>query len=71
MVKIFIGNLSDEVESGDLRDMFEKYGEVSEADVIANKGFGFVVSELAVLVRLEHNEHFAAHARREGRRGCC
>jgi RNA recognition motif-containing protein len=50
MVKIFIGNLSDEVESGDLRDMFEKYGEVSEADVVANKGFGFVVSELTVLV---------------------
>ena len=46
MVKIFIGNLSDEVESADLREIFEKYGSVSEADVITSKGFGFVVSPI-------------------------
>ncbi|KAL8619666.1 hypothetical protein ACOMHN_019721 [Nucella lapillus] len=38
-IKIFIGNLSDEVESDDIRVLFEKYGKVDECDVLKNYGF--------------------------------
>ena len=40
--KIFVGNLNEKSASEDLRVLFEKYGEVSECDIIKN--FGFVVS---------------------------
>ncbi|HEY4480169.1 MAG TPA: RNA-binding protein [Candidatus Paceibacterota bacterium] len=48
MKKLFVGNLPYKTTSADLRDMFSKNGEVSEADVIIDrndgrsKGFGFV-----------------------------
>ena len=41
-VKIFIGNLSEDTESDDVRVLFEKYGAVEECDVLKN--YGFVVS---------------------------
>ena len=41
-VKIFIGNLSSDTTGDDLRPLFERYGRVSECDVIRN--YGFVVS---------------------------
>lgn len=37
--KIFIGNLSDDTESDDIRVLFEKYGTVEECDVLKNYGF--------------------------------
>lgn len=49
MVKLFIGNCGDECKSDDLRDVFAKYGRVMEAEVIPNKGFGFVVSLLFII----------------------
>ncbi len=48
MKKLFVGNLPYKVTGADLKDMFSKAGEVSEADVIIDrndgrsKGFGFV-----------------------------
>jgi RNA recognition motif-containing protein len=48
MKKLFVGNLPYKVTDADLRDMFSKAGEVSEASVImdrdrgVSKGFGFV-----------------------------
>ena len=47
-MNIFISNLSYEVADGDLRHLFEEFGEVSSAKVITDrfsgrsKGFGFV-----------------------------
>jgi len=47
-VRIYVGNLSYDVEDQDLRTLFEAYGEVSSATVIKDKytgnskGFGFV-----------------------------
>lgn len=38
-VKIFIGNLSSDTESADVRHLFEKYGTVAECDVLKNYGF--------------------------------
>ena len=46
--KLFVGSLSDETTSADLRAHFEPYGEVAEAVVITHRGtnisrnFGFV-----------------------------
>lgn len=42
--KIFIGNLGSNCRSEDLRELFEKYGKVTECDVLKN--FGFVVCPL-------------------------
>lgn len=44
-IKIFIGNLSDEVEAEDLRDLFEKYGTVTECDVLKNYGFVHMINK--------------------------
>jgi RNA recognition motif-containing protein len=47
-MKIFVGNLSRDVTDGDLRKVFEEYGEVASATVLKDKlsgesrGFGFV-----------------------------
>ena len=49
--KLFIGNLAWEVGSEDLKEIFSKYGEVSDAFVATDKysgrsrGFGFVTIE--------------------------
>ncbi|KAL5008095.1 hypothetical protein ScPMuIL_013676 [Solemya velum] len=37
--KIFIGNLSSETQSADLRQLFQKFGKVAECDVLRNYGF--------------------------------
>lgn len=39
MVKIFIGNLSSTATAEELRILFEKYGNVSECDIVKNYGF--------------------------------
>ena len=47
-MNIFIGSLPYKVKDGDLRQLFEEYGEVNSAKVITDKqtgrskGFGFV-----------------------------
>ena len=47
MVKIFIGNLTEESDPIALRGLFEQFGKVSECDVLGK--FGFVVSALQML----------------------
>lgn len=44
--KIFCGNLSSHTTGKDLHRIFSKYGTVIEADVIAGKNYGFVVSSI-------------------------
>ena len=50
-VEIYVGNLSYDVRDRDLRKLFEPFGKVSSARIIANKfngkskGFGFVEME--------------------------
>lgn len=51
MVKIFCGNVSDSATGADLRELFEKYGKVTEADVVEGKGFGFVVRFLFSILK--------------------
>lgn len=53
MVKIFVGNVQEGANSDDLRLMFEKYGPVSECDVLTN--FAFVVSISLVIGKLLNN----------------
>ncbi|XP_033736313.1 RNA-binding protein 4.1-like isoform X2 [Pecten maximus] len=43
--KIFIGNLSGNTEPYDIRVLFEKYGKVSECDVLKNYGFVHMINE--------------------------
>ena len=44
MVKIYVGNLSDNVTNEDLRNLFEQFGPVDEAERVRgeNKKIGFV-----------------------------
>ena len=50
-MNIYIGNLDFGVDENDLRNIFEKYGSVSDVKIITDKysgrskGFGFVVME--------------------------
>lgn len=39
MVKLFVGNLPPRATEGDLRSLFEKFGKVTECDIIKNYGF--------------------------------
>ncbi|KAM4565285.1 RNA-binding protein 4.1-like [Fundulus diaphanus] len=39
MVKIFIGNLSSETTSDELRSLFSQYGKISECSIVKNFGF--------------------------------
>ncbi|KAM6909068.1 splicing factor 1 isoform 1-T1 [Xenentodon cancila] len=44
MVKIFIGNLASNTTAEELRQLFEKYGKVTECDVVKNYGFVHMMS---------------------------
>jgi len=44
-IKIFLGNLSSDTSSDQLRPLFEKYGEVVECDVLKNFGFVHMVNK--------------------------
>lgn len=39
MVKLFIGNLTNNTTVEELRELFEKYGTVTECDIVKNFGF--------------------------------
>ena len=39
MVKIFIGNLSPDTTTEELRSLFSQYGKISECDIVKNFGF--------------------------------
>ncbi|HWR82843.1 MAG TPA: RNA-binding protein [Candidatus Deferrimicrobium sp.] len=47
-MNIYVGNLSDQTAESDLREMFERFGEVAKVNIITDKfsgqprGFGFV-----------------------------
>lgn len=45
--KIFIGNIKDGTTNQLLRELFEVYGTVTEADIVG--GFGFIVSSKLML----------------------
>ena len=40
--KLYVGNLSYSVTDDQLEQLFSEYGKVQSANVIGNKGFGFV-----------------------------
>lgn len=42
MVKIFVGNISHDVSSDDLGELFNQYGEIEECEKLDHKQFGFV-----------------------------
>ncbi|CAB1332943.1 unnamed protein product [Coregonus sp. 'balchen'] len=39
MVKIFVGNVNFPTTEPELRNLFEKYGQVSDCDILKNYGF--------------------------------
>ncbi len=60
MVKIFVGNLSDEATEAQLQELFKPYGEITECAVLNR--FGFVVSfmverSLETTLKVKFHEH--------------
>lgn len=45
MVKIFVGRLAESVTRDDLQKLFEKYGEVSDCDILRDYGFVHMADE--------------------------
>lgn len=55
MVKLFVGNLAEGVNSDQLRKIFSQFAKVTECDVLKN--FAFVVCEFALYyLGLQHVE---------------
>ena len=52
-VKIFIGNLNENTTGNDLRPLFERYGRVTECDVVRNYGFVVINTLLNTLKSFE------------------
>ena len=42
MVKIYVGKLSDKVTDIDLRNLFEQFGTVEDAERVRDRDIGFV-----------------------------
>lgn len=40
--RLFVGNMPSDVTDEEFKELFKKYGEISETFVHASKGFGFV-----------------------------
>uniref|UniRef100_UPI00398ECD3B RNA-binding protein 4B-like n=1 Tax=Pristiophorus japonicus TaxID=55135 RepID=UPI00398ECD3B len=61
MVKIFVGNLPRLTTAEEIRALFEKYGEVSECDLIKNYGFVHMDNKDAAKEAIENLHHFKLH----------
>ena len=48
MVKLFVGNLVEDIDSGIIRQLFEEFGNVEECDVLGK--FGFVVRTCCIYI---------------------
>ena len=40
--KLYVGNLNYSVKDEELKELFSKYGEIKEVNIIEGRGFGFV-----------------------------
>lgn len=61
MVKIFVGNLPRPTTAEEIRALFEKYGDVSECDLIKNYGFVHMDNKEAAKEAIEHLHHYKLH----------
>ncbi|XP_067830112.1 RNA-binding protein 4B-like [Heptranchias perlo] len=61
MVKIFVGNLPRPTTAEEIRALFEKYGEVSECDLIKNYGFVHMDNKDAAKEAIENLHHYKLH----------
>ncbi|XP_043533996.1 RNA-binding protein 4B-like isoform X4 [Chiloscyllium plagiosum] len=61
MVKIFVGNLPRPTTADEIRALFEKYGTVSECDLIKNYGFVHMKDREAAKEAIENLHHYKLH----------
>ncbi|XP_062904208.1 RNA-binding protein 4-like [Mobula hypostoma] len=61
MVKIFVGNLPRLTTAEEIRALFEKYGEVSECDLIKNYGFVHMDNKEAAKEAIQGLHHYKLH----------
>ncbi|XP_046351322.1 RNA-binding protein lark-like [Haliotis cracherodii] len=62
--KIFIGNLGPDTQAQDLRPLFEKYGHVSECDVLRNYGFVHMSDDNEAQVAITELDGYSIHGHR-------
>ncbi|XP_062904222.1 RNA-binding protein 4B-like isoform X1 [Mobula hypostoma] len=61
MVKIFVGNLPRPTTAEEIRALFEKYGVVSDCDLIKNYGFVHMKDREAAKEAIEKLHHYRLH----------
>ncbi|KAL4659839.1 splicing factor 1 isoform X1 [Arapaima gigas] len=61
MVKIFIGNLSQETTAEELRALFTQYGKVSECDIVKNYGFVHMDDKVEADEAIRNLHHYELH----------
>ncbi|KAB7504034.1 RNA-binding protein lark [Armadillidium nasatum] len=61
--KIFVGNLSDRTTSQDLRELFQAYGTVVEADAVKNYGFVHMQNENEGKSAIEALNQYSLHGK--------
>ncbi|XP_018607469.1 splicing factor 1 isoform X6 [Scleropages formosus] len=61
MVKIFIGNLSQETTAEELRALFTQYGKVSECDIVKNYGFVHMDEKTEADEAIRNLHHYELH----------
>ncbi|KAB7495919.1 RNA-binding protein lark [Armadillidium nasatum] len=61
--KIFVGNLSDRTTSQDLRELFQAYGTVVEADAVKNYGFVHMQNENEGKAAIEALNQYSLHGK--------
>lgn len=58
MVKIFVGNLSQDTTTEELRSLFSQYGKISECDIVKNFGFVHMESKEMAEEAISHLHHY-------------
>uniref|UniRef100_A0A3B3QCR3 RNA binding motif protein 4.1 n=2 Tax=Paramormyrops kingsleyae TaxID=1676925 RepID=A0A3B3QCR3_9TELE len=61
MVKIFVGNLSQETTADELRALFTQYGKVSECDIVKNYGFVHMDEKTEADEAIRNLHHYELH----------
>lgn len=61
-VKLYVGNLPDQCRRASLKELFEKYGKVSQCDIVKNFAFVVSLSDIFPILRKKITIHiFARH----------
>lgn len=59
-VKLYVGNLPDQCRRASLKELFEKYGKVSQCDIVKNFAFVVSFSDIFLMLRKKSNHQLVS-----------